>query len=130
MRIIDWPVTPIANTIPRLQSCYYREIANFVNAGPTNPVYFAVEQVACAISSGTPFPVLNSKSLIAAQIAKKHINQGNCYNATLAPVPKRFDPVPVIGTRRARALRAKKMAQARAMRAQAMAYANYASEFT
>lgn len=124
IRVLDFPVTPITNTIPRLESCYYREIANFVNAGPTNPVYFAVEQVACAITSGAPFPVLNSKSLMAAQIAKKHVNQGNCYNETMIPVAKRFDPVPVYGVKRAAAIKAYR-ARKRAMAARRAAAYNY-----
>ena len=119
VRVLDFPVTPISNTIPRLEQCYYREIANYVNAGPSNPVYLAVEQVACAISSGVPFPVRNAASLRAAQVAKRQINQGNCYNQTLLPVPKRFNPVPVLETARARAYRARK-------RAMASKYAYYA----
>jgi hypothetical protein len=119
VRILDFPITPITNVIPRLEQCYYREIANYVNAGPTNPVYFAVEQAACAISSGAPFPIRNSATLKAAQVAKRHINQGNCYNSTLLPVPKRFNPVPVLETARAKAMRA------RALRAKKAAMAKY-----
>lgn len=122
VRIMDWPVTPITNTIPRLEQCFYREIANYVNAGPSNPVYLAVEQVACAISSGSPFPVRNAASLRAAQVAKRQINQGNCYNQTLVPVPKRMSPVPVLETARARAYRARMNAR----RALANKYSYYA----
>lgn len=107
VRILDFPITPITNVIPRLEQCYYREIANYVNAGPTNPVYFAVEQAACAISSGAPFPVRNSATLKAAQVSKRHINQGNCYNMTILPVPKRANPVPVLESARAKAYRAR-----------------------
>lgn len=119
VRILDFPITPITNVIPRLEQCYYREIANYVNAGPTNNVYFAVEQAACAISSGAPFPVRNAATLKAAQVAKRHINQGNCYNSTILPVPKRLNPVPVLETARARAYRA------RALRAKKAAMAKY-----
>lgn len=107
VRILDFPVTPVSNTIPRLEQCFYREIANYVNAGPSNPVYLAVEQAACAISSGSPFPVRNAASLRAAQVAKRQINQGNCYNQTFLPVPKRAMPVPVLETARARAYKAR-----------------------
>ena len=113
VRILDFPITPITNVIPRLEQCFYREIANYVNAGPTNPVYFAVEQAACAISSGQPFPVRNSATLKAAQVAKRHINQGNCYNSTILPVPKRYNPVPVLESARARALRAARIRYSR-----------------
>jgi len=118
VRILDFPITPITNVIPRLEQCFYREIANYVNAGPTNNVYFAVEQAACAISSGAPFPVRNAATLKAAQVCKRHINQGNCYNSTILPVPKRANPVPVLETARARAFRAR-------MRRAAMAKYSY-----
>ena len=118
VRILDFPITPITNVIPRLEQCYYREIANYVNAGPTNPVYMAVEQAACAISSGAPFPVRNSATLKAAQVCKRHINQGNCYNSTILPVPKRANPVPVLESARAKAYRAR-------MRKAAMARYSY-----
>ena len=123
VRILDFPVTPVSNTIPRLEQCFYREIANYVNAGPSNPVYLAVEQAACAISSGSPFPVRNAATLRAAQVAKRQINQGNCYNSTLLPVPKRFAPVPVLETARARAYRAR-MKSRRAMMGKYSFYAH------
>ena len=113
VRILDFPITPITNTVPRLEQCFYRELAGYVNAGPSNPVYLAVEQAACAISSGSPFPVRNAATLRAAQVAKRQINQGNCYNATLAPVPKRMNPVPVLESARARAYRASRRAAAK-----------------